>query len=57
MDEKEHLFSKKLSELSTRQLKELCEGVDKSFVAIRGAPLQNKISAENGEKIVSVANL
>ena len=55
MDEKEHLFSKNLSDLSTRQLKELCEGVNKSFVAIRGAHLQNELLAESGKKIVRAA--
>ena len=57
MDEKKHLFSKNLSDLSTRQLKELCEGVGKSFVAIRGTPLPKKRPAESGEKIVRAAHL
>ena len=52
MDEKEHLFFKNLSDLSTKQLKELCEGVNKSFVVIRGAHLQNELLAESEKKIV-----
>ena len=57
MDEKEYLFSKNLIDLSTRQLKELCEGVDKPFVAIRGAPLQNKLPTESKEKTIHTAHL
>lgn len=34
LDEKKYLFSKKLSDLSISQLKDLCDGVDKSFMAI-----------------------
>ena len=34
MKEKEHLFQRNLSDLSIGQLKELLDGVDKSFVAI-----------------------
>ena len=51
MEEKEHLFSKNLSDLSTGQLKELCEGVNKSFRVIWRPPLQNKLSAENEETV------
>ena len=57
MEEKEHLFSKNLSDLSIRQLKELYEGVDKSFIAIRRASLQDKIPAESGEEMVGAAYL
>ncbi len=38
LDEKEHLFSKNLSDLSIGQLKDLCDGVDKSLIAIWKAP-------------------
>ncbi len=34
MKEKAQLFSKNLSDLSTDQLKNLCDDVDKSFVVI-----------------------
>lgn len=34
LKEKEHLFSKNLSDLSTDQLKNLCDDVDKSFTVI-----------------------
>ena len=34
MKEKEHLFQKNLSDLSISQLKELHDGVDKSYMAI-----------------------
>ncbi len=34
LNEKEHLFSKNLSDFSIGQLKDLCDGVDKSFTAI-----------------------
>ena len=35
MEEKEHLFSKNLNDLSTGQLKDLYDGIDKLFVAIK----------------------
>ena len=38
MDEKEHLFSKNLSDLSISELKDLCDSVDKSFIAIWKTP-------------------
>ena len=57
MDEKKHLFSKNLSDLSTRQLKELCENVGKSFVVIQKAPLSKNLPAENEEKIVCATHL
>lgn len=40
MDRKEHLFSKILGDLSIGQLKDLCDGVDKSFIAIWKDPFQ-----------------
>ena len=55
MDEKEHLFSKNLSDLSIGQLKDLCDGVDRSFIAIWKAPLQSKPPAQNGEESVRIA--
>ena len=55
MDEKEHLFLKNLSDLSIGQLKDLCDGVDRSFIAIWKAPLQSKPPAQNGEESVCVA--
>ncbi|KAL2037320.1 hypothetical protein N7G274_010009 [Stereocaulon virgatum] len=39
MEEKEHLFSKNLSDLSTGQLKELCKGIHKSFAATYKRPV------------------
>ena len=48
MDEKKHLFLKNLSDLSIGQLKDLCDGVDRSFIAIWKAPLQSKPPAQNG---------
>lgn len=57
MEEKEHLFSKNLSDLSTGQLKELYESVDKSFGVIWKAPIQSKLPAENGEEIVRAVHL
>ena len=57
MDEKEHLFLKNLSDLSIGQLKDLCGGVDRSFIAIWKTPLQSKPPAQNGEESVGVAYL
>ena len=42
LDVKEHLFSKNLSDLSIGQLKDLCDGVDQSFIAIWKAPFQSE---------------
>lgn len=39
MEEKEHLFLKNLSDLSTGQLKDLYNSIDKSFVAIQKDPV------------------
>jgi hypothetical protein len=52
MEEKEHLFSKNLSDLSSGQLKDLCDGVDKSFVAIHKAPVQSLPQTQDGEASV-----
>lgn len=49
MDEKEHLFSKNLSDCSIGQLKDLCDGVDTSFLAIWKAPFQPELPAQDGE--------
>lgn len=57
MDEKEHLFSKDLSDLSTGQLKDLCDGVDRSFIAISKAPFQSELPAQNREESVCAAHL
>ena len=51
-EEKEHLFIKYLSDLSIRQLKELWEGIDKSFVAVRRPLIQTQPKAEFGEEMV-----
>ena len=53
MKEKEHLFSKNLSDLSTGQLKELCDGINKSFVAAL-KPLRGKLETENQEESVGI---
>ena len=55
MDEKEHLFSKNLSDLSIGQLKDVCDGVDKSFIAIWKAPFQSERPVQDGGKSVRVA--
>ena len=39
MEEKKHLFSKNFSDLSTKQLKELCNGINKSFTATYKNPV------------------
>lgn len=52
MEEKEHLFSKNLSDLSSGQLKDLCDGVDKSFVAIHKVPVHSLPQTQNGEASV-----
>ena len=57
MDEKDHLFSKNLSDLSIGQLKDVCDGVDKSFTAIWKAPFQSKLLAQDGEESVRAAHL
>lgn len=57
MKEKEHLFSKNISDLSTEQFKELCENIDKSFVVIRRISLQDKLSTKNEEETVYFAHL
>jgi hypothetical protein len=38
MEEKEHLFSKNISDHSVRALKELCEGVGISFAVVGKNP-------------------
>jgi hypothetical protein len=57
MKEKEHLFFKNLSDLSSEQLKEMCEDVDKSFIIIRRTLLQYKHSTENEKEIVCAVYL
>ena len=57
MEEKEHLFLKNLSDLSTSQLKDLCDGVGKSFTAIWKAPIQSETQPQNGEESVRAAHL
>jgi len=37
MEEKEHLFSTNISDNSISELKDLCNSVDKSFIAIEKA--------------------
>ena len=51
MKEKEHLFLKNLSDLSTSQLKELCDNINKSFVTVC-RPLEAKLSTEGQEESV-----
>ena len=53
MKEKEHLFSKILNDLSTGQLKELCGGIDNSFMAAL-RPLRGKVQTENQEEYMLV---
>ena len=55
LNEKEHLFSKNLSDLSIGQLKDLCDGVDKWFIAVWKAPFQSEILIQNGEESVRAA--
>ena len=55
IDEKEHLFSKNLSDLLIGQLKDLCNGVDRSFIAIWKAPLQSKPPVQNREESIRIA--
>ncbi len=55
LDEKEHLFSKNLSDLSIGQLKDLCDGVDKLFIAIWKAPFQSEILVQDGKESVRAA--
>ena len=57
MKEKKHLFFKNLSDLSIRQFKKLYEDVDKSFIIIRRAFLQDKIPTESGEEMIGVVYL
>ena len=54
MNEKEHLFLKKLSDLSIDQLKDLCDDIDRSFIVIWKASLQSKPLAQNEEESVRV---
>ena len=55
LDEKEYLFSKNLSDLSIGQLKDLCDGVDKSFIAIWKAPFQSEPRVQDREESVRAA--
>ena len=55
LDEKEHLFSKNLSDLSIGQLKDLCDGVDKFFIAILKAPFQSESGVQDGDESVRAA--
>lgn len=52
LNEKEHLFSKNLSDLSIDQLKDLCDDVDKSFTTIWKVSFQSKLSMQNGEESI-----
>jgi len=56
MKEKAQLFSKNLSDLSTDQLKNLCDDVDKSFVVIWKIFLQSKLQ-QNEEEFVRAAQI
>jgi len=56
MKEKAQLFSKNLSDLSTDQLKNLCDDVDKSFVVIWKIFLQSKLQ-QNEKKFVRAAQI
>ncbi len=56
MDEKVNLFSKNLSDLSIGQLKDLCDGVDKSIRAIWKASFQSELSTQDGEEFVRAAH-
>lgn len=56
MKEKAQLFSKNLSDLSTDQLKNLCDDVDKSFVVIWKIFLQSKLQ-QNEKEFVRAAQI
>ena len=56
LDEKKHLFSKNLSDPMIGQLKNLCDGVNKLFIAIWKAPLQSELLIQNGEESVCAAH-
>ncbi len=56
MKEKAQLFLKNLSDLSTDQLKNLCDDVDKSFVVIWKIFLQSKLQ-QNEEEFVRAAQI
>jgi len=49
------LFGKSQSNLSIGQLKDLCDGVDKSFTAIWKAPFQSELPAQDGEESIRAA--
>lgn len=51
IEEKEHLFTKNLSDLSINYLRELCEGVNKSFIAVRRPFVPHQLAAESGKKL------
>ena len=53
MKEKEHLFSKNLSDLSTGQLKELYDNINKSFVAAY-KPLRDELQIEGQKESVCI---
>ena len=57
MKEKEHSFSKNLSDLSTDQLKNLCDSINKLFVVILKTPLQSEIQMQNEKVSVYAADL
>ena len=57
LSEMDHLFFKNLSDLSIGQLKDLCDGVDKSFLAIWKAPFEPKLPVQDGEESVRLASL
>ena len=52
MEEKEHLFSKNLNDLSTGQLRELYDGIDKWYMANWTAPLQPQLLAQDGNESI-----
>ena len=55
MKEREYLFMKNLSNLSTNQLRELCNGIGKSFVAV-GKPVAAGSGGENTQGNVCADN-
>lgn len=56
MKEKAQLFSKNLSDLSTDQLKNLCDDIDKLFVVIWKIFLQSKLQ-QNEKEFVRAAQI
>lgn len=56
LDKKKHLFSKNLSDLSIDQLKDLCDDVNKLFIAIWKAPFQSELSVKDEKESVHAAH-